>query len=204
MTYAQSDDDGCPPLNTPKEITHDGIVEFDNDPPLWLTATFILSMIFGVGYALNYHLSVSAKLGPDDWRAQMAALAELRASKDTGPLDEAAMRSLSTAPERIARGAVLFATNECATCHGADGSSDANKPGPNLRDRYWIHGSSMEAIANIIRTGANNNAMPAQGGKLSNQDIANLTIFLVDWNRQGEKPGKAANLAVEHDTPIKY
>ena len=62
----------------------------------------------------------------------------------------------------------------------------------------------MEAIANIIRTGANNNAMPAQGGKLSNQDIANLTIFIVDLNRQGEKPGKAVNPAIEHETPIKY
>ena len=114
------------------------------------------------------------------------------------------MRSLSAVPERIARGAVLYATNECATCHSADGTSDAHKTGPNLRDRYWIHGSSTEAIANVIRMGASGGAMPAQGGKLSNQDLANLTIFLVDLNRQGEKSGKAANLAVEHDTPIKY
>lgn len=203
MTYAPPVD-GRQPLNTPKEIIHDGIVEYDNDPPLWLTVTFILSILFGIWYALNYHLSVTAKLGPDDWQAQMAALAELRASKDTGPLDEAAMRSLSAVPERIARGAALYVNNECVTCHGVDGTSDANKPGPNLRDRYWIHGSSMEAIATVIRMGANNNAMPAQGGKLSNQDLANLTIFLVNLNRQGEKPGKAANLAVEHDTPIKY
>ncbi len=196
--------DGQRPFNIPKKITHDGIVELDNDPPLWLTATFILSIFFGVWYALNYHLSVTAKLGPDDWKSEMAALAELRASKDTGPLDEAAMRSLSTLPERIARGAVLYATNECVTCHGADGTSDAIKTGPNLRDRYWIHGSSMEAIANVIRTGASGGAMPAQGSKLSNQDIANLTIFLVNWNRQGEKPGKAVNTAIELDTPIKY
>jgi cytochrome c oxidase cbb3-type subunit 3 len=203
MTHAPHDD-GRPPLNTPKEVTHDGIVEFDNDPPLWLTATFILSMLFGVWYALNYHLSVSAKLGPDDWQVQMAALAELRASKDTGPLDEAAMLSLSTVPERITRGAELYAANECHTCHAADGTSDAIKTGPNLRDRYWIHGSSMEAIANVIRAGASGGAMPAQGGKLSNQDIANLTIFLVNWNRQGEKTGKAVNLAIERETPIKY
>jgi cytochrome c553 len=62
----------------------------------------------------------------------------------------------------------------------------------------------MEAIANVIRTGASGGAMPAQGSKLSNQDIANLTIFLVNWNRQGEKPGKAVNLAIERETPIKY
>ena len=44
---AQSDD--TPRKNVPKEHIHDGIVEYDNDPPLWLTATFFLTMVWGVG-----------------------------------------------------------------------------------------------------------------------------------------------------------
>ncbi len=193
-----------PAPDTPKDHVHDGIIEYDNDPPLWLTATFLLSVIWGVWYVLHYHLSVHEQLGPERWRADMAALAELRAAKDTGPLDEAAMRSLSTVPERIARGAALYAANECITCHGVDATSDAKLTGPNLRDSWWLHGSAMEDITKIIRSGANNNAMPAQGGKLSNQDIANLTIFLVDLNRQGPRPGKAPDPTRERDTPIAY
>lgn len=193
-----------PGRSVPKEHIHDGIVEYDNDPPLWLTATFFISMVWGIGYLLWMHLSVDAKLGPEKLQADLAQLAELRASKDTGPLDEAAMRALSQVPERIARGQVLYATTECATCHGVDGTSEAKLSGPNLRDRFWIHGSSMEAIAKVIREGANNNAMPAQNRKLSNQDIANLTIYVVSLNRQGERSGKAADPAREREAPITY
>lgn len=196
--------DGAQNRDVPKEHIHDGIVEYDNDPPLWLTATFFLSMVWGIGYLLTMHLSVSAKLGPEKLQAELAALAELRASKDTGPLDEAAMRALSQVPDRIARGEKLYAATECATCHGVDGTSDATRSGPNLRDRFWIHGSSMEEIAKIIREGANNNAMPAQNRKLSNQDITNLTIYLVSLNRQGERSGKAADPTREREAPITY
>lgn len=194
----------APGKNVPKEHIHDGIVEYDNDPPMWLTATFFLSMVWGIGYLLWMHLSVDVKLGPEKLQADLAQLAEWRASKDTGPLDEAAMRALSTVPERIARGQTLYAATECATCHGADGTSDAKMSGPNLRDRWWMHGSTMEDIARVLREGANNNAMPAQGRKLSNQDITNLTIYLVSLNRQGERSGKIANPATERETPITY
>jgi cytochrome c oxidase cbb3-type subunit 3 len=196
--------DGAPGRDVPKEHIHDGIVEYDNDPPRWLTATFLLSVVWGIGYLLTMHLSTSVQLGPEKLQADLAQLAEWRAAKDTGPLDEAAMRALSRVPERIARGEALYAATECATCHGADGTSDASCSGPNLRDRFWIHGSTMTEIAHVIREGANNNAMPAQGRKLSNQDIANLAIYLVGLNRQGERSGKTADPARERDAPITY
>jgi len=196
--------ESAPNKDVPKEHVHDGIVEYDNDPPMWLTVTFFLTLVWGVGYLLTMHLSVGTKLGPERLQADLAALAEWRASKDTGPLDEAAMRALSHAPNRIARGEALYATTECATCHGVDGTSDANRSGPNLRDRFWIHGSSMEELAKIISEGANNNAMPAQNRKLSNQDIANLAIYLVSLNRQGERSGKPADPVREREALITY
>ena len=204
MSKDGSSADQTPGKDVPKEHVHDGIVEYDNDPPMWLTATFLLSMVWGIGYLLTMHLSAGVKLGPERLQEDLAQLAEWRAAKDTGPLDEAAMRALSHASERIARGEKLYATSECATCHGDDGTSDANRSGPNLRDRWWIHGSNMEEIARIIRDGANNNAMPAQARKLSNQDIANLTIFLVSLNRQGERSGKAPDATREREAPITY
>jgi len=196
--------ESAPNKDVPKEHVHDGIVEYDNDPPMWLTVTFFLTLVWGVGYLLTMHLSVGTKLGPERLQADLAALAEWRASKDTGPLDEAAMRALSHAPNRIARGEALYATTECATCHGVDGTSDANRSGPNLRDRFWIHGSSMEELAKIISEGANNNAMPAQNRTLSNQDIANLAIYLVSLNRQGERSGKPADPVREREALITY
>jgi cytochrome c oxidase cbb3-type subunit III len=194
-------DPDLPTHDVPRDHSFDGIVEYDNDPPLWLTATFLLSMAFAVWYLLHYHLSFE-KLGPDKWQVDMAALAELRASKDTGPMDEAAMRALLGSSERAAMGLEAYTRTQCANCHGGDGTGAAT--GPNLRDRWWLHGNTMEEIATIIREGANDNKMPAHQGRLSNQDIANITIWLVAQIRQGEKPGKAPDPTREKEQPITY
>jgi len=191
-----------PFFNVPRGHQFDGIVEYDNDPPWWLTATFYLSIAFAGWYVLHYHLSVAEKLGPEKWSQDMAALAELRASKDTGPLDEAAMRALLGSPERFAQGLEVYARTQCANCHGGDATGAAT--GPNLRDRWWIHGNNMDAIATVIREGANENKMPANQGKLSNQDIANLAIWLVASVKQGERPGKAPDPSREKESPITY
>ncbi len=190
------------PSNVPRDHVFDGIVEYDNDPPRWLTATFFISMAFAVWYLLTYHLSTAEALGPDKWKRDMAALAELRASKDPGPMDEAAMRAMLESKERFAKGLEVFNHSQCATCHGEDASGGPN--GPNLRDRWWLHGNTMEAITTVIREGANENKMPANKGKLSNQDIANLAIYLVALNKQGERPGKAHDPARDKDLPITY
>lgn len=157
MNHDVPSGDQSPGKNVPKEHVHDGIVEYDNDPPMWLMATFSLSLMWGIGCLVTVHLPVGIKLGPERLQDDLAHLAEWRASNDTGPLDETAMRALSHTPQRLARGEVLYATTECATCHGADGTSDATRSDPNVRDRWWIHGSSMEAIAKVIRESANNN-----------------------------------------------
>ncbi len=179
----------------------DGIAEMDNNPPRWLMAALLVTVMWSAWYVAHYHLG-TAKLGADKWRDDMAALAELRAQNDTEMPDEATMRQLSSAPERIARGKTLFATFECINCHGEDATG--KDQGPNLRDRWWIHGSTMTDIAKIIHDGANNNAMPAQKGKLSNQDIANLAIFIVDLNRQGERSGRQPDPSREKEQPINY
>jgi cytochrome c oxidase cbb3-type subunit 3 len=189
-------------IDQPRDHSFDGIVEYDNDPPLWLTATFFISMAFAVWYMLNYHLSTAEVLGPDKWKRDMAALAELRAAKDTGPMDESAMRAMLDSKERFALGLEVYTKTQCANCHGGDATGAAT--GPNLRDRWWIHGNTMEEIAKVIRDGANQNKMPAHQGKLSNQDIANVTIWLVALIKQGERPGKAPDPSREKETPLTY
>src|SRR3954468_24326459 len=94
MSAADSQAPPQPPVDVPRDHVFDGIVEYDNDAPRWLTATFFLSMAFAGWYLLTYHLSTAEALGPDKWKLDMAALAELRASKDTGPMDEAGMRAM--------------------------------------------------------------------------------------------------------------
>jgi cytochrome c oxidase cbb3-type subunit 3 len=179
----------------------DGIVEYDNDPPGWWMSLLYLTAVWSVFYVVHYHFSTGV-VGPDQWRVEMTELAELRASKETGPLSEEAMRQLSRAPERIARGAQLYASANCANCHGADATG--GQTGPNLRDRYWAHGSTMTDIVTTISDGRDNNRMPANRKMMSGQDIVNLAIFIVDLNRAGMKTGKTADTTREKDDPITY
>jgi cytochrome c oxidase cbb3-type subunit 3 len=178
----------------------DGIQEYDNSPPRWWVISFWLSLVWAVGYIAWYH-GGGGKLGADQLAVELAELAEQRAKTQTGPLSEEALRGLSTSPERIAAGAAIYAKAGCIACHGADGTGTV---GPNLRDRYWIHGSSMVAIAKVLREGANNGQMPAQANLMSSDDLNNLTIYMVDLNRKGEKAGKAIDPAREKEDPVTY
>jgi cytochrome c oxidase cbb3-type subunit 3 len=191
-----NDHHGAEPLHM-----FDGIAEMDNNPPKWLMVALILTVVWSIGYVMFYHLG-TAKIGVDAWREDMEKMAELRAANDTELPDETTFRQLSTAPDRIARGKIIYDATECMNCHEADATG--KEQGPNLRDRWWLHGSNMVDIANVIRDGANNNAMPANKNRLSNQDITNLTIYLIDLNRQGERPGRTPDPARSKEQPIAY
>ncbi len=57
--------------------------------------------------------------------------------------------SLSGQAQPNAQGAELFAQN-CAICHGTDGTGLREFGAPNLSDAIWLRGSSREAIASQI------------------------------------------------------
>jgi cytochrome c oxidase cbb3-type subunit 3 len=179
---------------------YDGIQEYDNNLPRWWLTLFYLTIAWAVLYVGWYHIAGN-KLGADRLKDDLKELAELRVKNQSGPLTEEQLRSLSTNPERIARGKAVYASAGCATCHAADGTGGV---GPNLRDRWWMHGSDLAQMVAVMANGSPNKTMPAQKSMLQGDDINNLAIFIADWNRQGEKPGKAHDPAREKDQPIRY
>lgn len=184
------------------DVAHDfdGIRELDSNLPLWFNLLFAGTVIWGIIYILHFTFG-PADVGVKAWKEADVALQELKAKTATGPLTEDQLRGLAKNPERIASGAKLYASTGCATCHGAEGLGVV---GPNLRDRMWIHGSTMVDITNVIANGAANNSMPAQKSFLSQDDMNNLSIFIVSLNRAGLKDGKPADSAKEKDQPIDY
>lgn len=183
-----------------REHHYDGIQEYDNNLPRWWLTLFYLTIAWAGLYFTWYHV-LGNKLGPDRLQDDLKELAEVRVKNQTGPLSEEQLRSLSTNAERIAKGKAVYAGTGCATCHAADGTGGV---GPNLRDRFWLHGSDLSKIVAVLTNGSPNKAMPAQKSMMSSDDITNLAIFIADWNRQGEKPGKAPDLSREKEEPIRY
>ncbi|WP_404302157.1 cytochrome-c oxidase, cbb3-type subunit III [Alicycliphilus denitrificans] len=65
----------------------------------------------------------------------------------------------------------------CAACHGMDGKGNTAMGAPNLTDDIWLHGWGEASITAMINNGKTNQ-MPAQAGKLTDQQINVLTAYV--------------------------
>ena len=93
--------------------------------------------------------------------------------------------SLSGSPndtQRASRGKSKFTA--CAACHGLDGKGNQAMGAPNLTDQIWLHGWGEQAIVSIINNGRSNH-MPAQQGKLTDQQIQVLTAYVWGLSNKG-------------------
>ncbi len=75
-----------------------------------------------------------------------------------------------------ARGTVLFEEN-CAACHGEDGSGLSDMGAPALNNGIWLYSGNLDTI---VETVSNSRAgvMPAWGGKLDSATIKQLAIYV--------------------------
>ncbi len=88
--------------------------------------------------------------------------------------------SLSGSPHNAiaaAGGKSKFGT--CGACHGIDGKGNPALGAPNLTDKVWLHGWGEEAIVAMVTQGKTN-VMPAQGGRLTPEQIHVLATYV--WN----------------------
>ena len=78
-------------------------------------------------------------------------------------------------PIAAAAGKPKFAV--CAACHGADGKGNQTIGAPNLTDKVWLHGWGVDAIVAMVTNGKTN-VMPAQGGRLTPEQIHVLASYV--------------------------
>ena len=75
----------------------------------------------------------------------------------------------------------------CAACHGMDGKGNTAMGAPNLTDGVWLHGWGADAIIKMVNEGKHN-VMPAQKGKLSDEQIHVLTAYV--WGMSNKPAAK--------------
>ena len=180
---------------------HDGISEYDNPPPRWIMAIFMLSIVWSVGYMLWWHATGVTGLGaPQLAEAQREARARAQAH---GALDEAMLLAAARDPAAAARGAAVYARAGCAACHGPAGTGTAN--GPNLLDAWWVHGSQPMDIATSIRDGRMSDGVVMPRQNLATGDLVEVVAWIAAQGRGGGKPGqRAANPSREKEAPIAW
>lgn len=166
---------------------YDGIQELDNDLPPWWKYGFFLSIIWGVIYLIYFHVSSfgpssheefvqQVQEGKEEVAAYRATLKEI--------IDETTVTALM-ADGHIEAGELIYKKN-CFPCHGMEGQG-AN--GPNLTDKYWIHGGGIKNIFKTIKYGVAGKGMAAWNSKLSPKEMQKVASYILTL--EGSNPDNA-------------
>jgi len=76
----------------------------------------------------------------------------------------------------VEEGENLFLDN-CAACHGDEGTGDRFVGAPNLTDAIWLYGSDKAALTQTV-TFAHKGVMPAWSGRLSESQIRQAAVYI--------------------------
>jgi len=167
--------------------THDGIEEYDNRLPNWWLFILYGSIIFSVAYGLVFHTLGIAELPGAKYDQEMIAAAEEQLAKmaEGGTTNESLLL-MAGLPGKVAQGRQLFQTY-CVVCHADQGQGNI---GPNLTDKYWIHGAQPMDNHRVVTIGVLDKGMAAWGRQLGPRRVE-LVVSYVLTLRNTNVPGRA-------------
>lgn len=186
--------------NTDKSLlldhNYDGIQELDNPLPNWWLILFFITVGFGVLYFIHHQLGGGGRNSVQELEASMQKIEvqklKAHAGHDHGqPSAEASTQNLEAMlsdPTVLAQGKTVFDTN-CASCHGKAGEGTI---GPNLTDKFWIHGQGdMASVIKVVQIGVLDKGMPPWGTVLPADKINAVAAYIVSLKGSNPANGKA-------------
>jgi cytochrome c oxidase cbb3-type subunit 3 len=179
------------PLEREAEIMtdhdYDGIRELDNNLPPWWKYGFYLTIVIGIVYLFNYHISRTYPLQSAEYQKELADAAiakEAYLKTVADKVDESNVTLLTSAGE-LSSGKEIFKTN-CVACHGQGGEGTV---GPNLTDEYWLHGGGIKNIFKTIKYGVPAKGMIAWQAQLKPVEMQQLASYIMSL--KGSNPAGA-------------
>lgn len=154
----------------------DGIQEYDNGLPPWLSVLFIATVLFAIGYCIVYpsfwfwpglsHWTSTAQANIEEARRMEARQAVPTAKND--------LASLAGDPKHVASGKAIFDTT-CVACHGEHAEG---KIGPSLIDKEWKYGGTPTDILTTVTNGRPG-GMPNWSTTLKPEEIEDVTAYVL-------------------------
>ena len=162
---------------------YDGIQELDNPAPAWFQFLFYITIVIAIIYMINYHLLGKQNTSSDEYMQEVTLAQQQRDELlRTGAfINENSVKILTDAAD-IDKGKEIFTVN-CVTCHNSDGGGGV---GPNLTDKYWIHGGGIKNIFSIIKYGVPAKGMITWQTQLSPKQINQVASYVLTF--EGKTP----------------
>lgn len=165
---------------------YDGIRELDNRLPPWWLYGFYITILFAAIYVLNYHVFKYSPLQEEAYEVEMKkadeAVTAYLASLDN-LIDETNVTFLDDQIE-LTGGQDLFKAN-CIACHGSDGQGMQGL-GPNLTDKYWLHGGDIKDVFKTIKYGVPEKGMVSWKANFTPKQLQQLASFV--YSLEGTNP----------------
>lgn len=176
-------------MSDEKEKFHeyDGIIEHDNPLPMWWLWTFFLTIIFAFIYYLHYEVAGGPTLN-DELKVAMAEVEKAKSKAESAaPMETEDSLAAAFAKDGVLKlGEAQFNT-KCASCHGAELQGSI---GPNLTDKFWIHGVGTRMdIVKVIRDGVAEKGMPPWGPVMKKDEIYAVSAYIL--SKKGTNPAGA-------------
>ncbi|MGK5091003.1 cbb3-type cytochrome c oxidase N-terminal domain-containing protein [Deltaproteobacteria bacterium TL4] len=150
----------------------DGIQEYNNPLPRWWLWLFYITILIAVVYFPYYHL-FGGPSSQEEYEAEVQVVKAVH-QESSAVIAETIPEVVPTTPEDIEAGKQIFATT-CTPCHGQAGEGII---GPNLTDRYWLHGNKTEDLIKVITEGVQEKGMIAWKSILGPQKIRQVEAFV--------------------------
>jgi cytochrome c oxidase cbb3-type subunit 3 len=174
-------------VNDPNsKIVHryDDIEEEDNQLPNWWLFILFGTILFMFGYWVVYHTTHTLQDPRTEYNAEVVELKKARLALT--PLSDDAILSVVGDPGQVEEGKKVFAAT-CAACHAQEGQGLV---GPNLTDKFWIHGNKPSDVAKSVTDGFADKGMPPWGQVLGQDKVRKVAAFVVTL-KNTNVPGKA-------------
>lgn len=179
------------PLSKEKDImldhNYDGIRELDNHLPPWWLYLFYGSTAYALIYLLFAHVWPVIPMSEAEYVSEVKVAEEQIAEYKklaANSIDETNVQFVESEAE-ISAGKSIFDA-KCASCHGNAGEGGI---GPNLTDKYWIHGGSIGDIFKTIKYGVPQKGMISWEKEIKPGDMQNIASYIMTL--QGTNPPNA-------------
>jgi cytochrome c oxidase cbb3-type subunit 3 len=152
----------------------DGIQELDNLLPRWWVWLFYITIIYGFGYMVYYHVAKMGRLQAAEYVRDAAKGEEIKNAALAKFESTIATLEPSRDSAVLSSGQSIF-MKMCAPCHRADGGGLV---GPNLCDDYWMHGSNYVDNLKTIVNGVPEKGMITWRGVLKPNEIQAAASYI--------------------------